>query len=66
MPNPDEAALKEALLASAGLFVGESTLRAAGESGRLFLQVEVHLERGRVQWTKGRCFFERRIDMGRS
>lgn len=58
-------ALKKGVLQAAQIFVEESAIeRAVGESGRVYLQVEVHVERGRVSWTKGQCFFERRIDMG--
>ena len=66
MTNPvDGEALKKGLLHAAGIYVDESAVeRAAGESGRVYLQIEMHIERGRPQWTKGRCFFERRIDTG--
>ena len=64
-PVADGDVLKTAVRTAAGIFVDESALeRAVGESGRIHLQVEIHIERGRPQWTKGHCFFDRRIDMG--
>lgn len=59
-----EDGYRQAVRAAAAIALDESALPVAGESGRIYLQVEIHVERGRPQWTKGRCFFERRIDIG--
>lgn len=64
MSNAVEDAFKTCVRTAAGIAVDESALPVGDESGRIYLQVEVHVERGRPRWTKGRCYFERRIDMG--
>lgn len=60
----DSEAMKVALRTAAAIFSDEAALPIEGESGRVHLNVEIHVERGRVRWTKGSCFFERRIEGG--
>jgi len=61
---PDKEALRSGLLAALGLYLAEADLTyAAGESGVVFANLQVKLEKGKVIWTKGAVFFERRFDM---
>lgn len=44
------------------MYLAEADLRmAVGETGVVKLEVVLQLERGLVQWSKGGCYFERRI-----
>lgn len=62
---PDEGALRKGLLGALGLYIEEADLsRAPGETGFINVTIQVALDHGRVRFTKGSVFFERRIDIG--
>lgn len=58
-------ALTEGVRAAALLAVSEAHLEyAVGETGKIRLTLEIDLNHGRVQRSRGACFFERIIDIG--
>lgn len=47
-----------------GMYLDESddvVRLAVGETGQIQVSVVFQMERGRVQWTKGGCHWERRV-----
>lgn len=61
---PTRDQLAEGLLAAAGIYLREADLAGAvGESGNVFLKLEVALDRGRPRRAKGAAYFERRMEL---
>ena len=62
---PAQTDLEEGLKQAFYLFLSESSLSmAVGESGKIHVQMEVVLDKGRVQNTKGAVYFERILRIG--
>lgn len=65
--TPDQTALRAGIRGVLSLYIDEADLIfAVGESGLLVVNVQIQLDRGRAQWSKGNVHFERRIDLGGS
>ena len=61
----EASSLIEGIKAALLLYVSEADLnRAVGETGKIRVTLEVDLNRGRVQRSKGACYFERYVDLG--
>lgn len=64
-PVVEAPALIEGIRSALLLYVSESDLsKAVGETGKIHVTLEVDLNRGRVQRTKGACWFERYVELG--
>ena len=62
---PDQAALQQGLREAIDMYLQEADLRyAPGETGVIRCEVEVQLDRGRVQRTKGSVYFVRTFQVG--
>ena len=68
MPEtPDGQALIAGLRGVIDMYLNDADLRrAAGETGRIKVDLELYLRKGRVDRSQGGIWFERRIDFGGS